>query len=228
MSETKTSNAIVARPPSLSDARPSAFREMWPMGLALALAAVAGWWWTPWMGAPLTVLAIFHLSFFRDPERAIPADANAIVSPADGTVVEVKRIAEDWFQKRETQRVAIFLSIFNVHVNRAPIGGEVKFSQHFPGKFFDARNPACSAVNESLVIGFADGDYAVTAKLITGAIARRIIPWCATGDRMEKGARIGMIRYGSRVELFVPLDARVAVKIGDHVKGGETILAYRK
>ncbi len=205
-----------------------AFREMWPLGLVFALAAAAGWWWTPWAGVPLTVLAVFHFSFFRDPERSIPADVSAIVAPADGRVTDIKEISEDWFLKRETRRVGIFLSIFDVHVNRAPIGGEVKYSQHFPGKFFDARNPACSAVNESQVIGIADGDYEVTVKLITGAIARRILPWCAPGDHLEKGARIGMIRYGSRAELFLPLDARVAVKIGDKVKGGETVLAYRK
>ena len=205
-----------------------AFHEMWPMGLALLLLTAAGWWWTPWAGAPLTLLAIFHLSFFRDPDRTVPSDAHAIVSPADGKVLEIKTISEEWFQRRETNRIAIFLSIFNVHVNRAPISGEVKFHQHFPGQFFDARHPASSAVNESQVIGITDGDYAVTVKLIAGKIARRIVNWCAVGDRLTRGERIGMIRYGSRVELFLPLEARIAVKVGDQVKGGASIIAWKQ
>lgn len=205
-----------------------ATRQMWPYGGALLLAAIlAGYWQHLATALALFGLFAFHASFFRDPERQIPSDPNAIVAPADGRVTDIKQISEEWFQKRLTQRIGIFLSVFDVHVNRAPIGGEVKFHQHFAGKFFDARHPACSAVNEAQVIGIADGDYVVTVKLIAGIIARRIVNWCSAGDRLAKGERIGMIRYGSRAELFLPLDARLAVKVGDSVKGGQTIVAWR-
>ena len=163
-----------------------AFHEMWPLGLLLFLAAAGGFWVSPWLGLSLLALLGYHLSFFRDPKRTVPSNPKAIVAPADGKVLEIKPLTEEWFQCRETNRVAIFLSIFDVHVNRAPIAGEVKFHQHFPGKFFDARSPASSAVNESQVIGIVDGDYAVTVKLIAGAIARRIVNWCALGDRITK------------------------------------------
>jgi phosphatidylserine decarboxylase len=127
-----------------------------------------------------------------------------------------------------TRRVAIFLSVFNVHTNRAPIEAEVIYREHYPGKFLDARNPECSAANESQTWGFRNGATTLVVRQITGAIARRIVGWSKVGDRVAKGDRFGMIRFGSRTEVYLPLDSEVAVKVGDRVKGGETIVARLK
>ena len=123
------------------------------------------------------------------------------------------------------RRVAIFLSVFDVHTNRAPIEGEVIYRKHYPGKFLDARNPECSVENESQTWGFRNGETTLVVRQITGAIARRIVGWSKVGDRVAKGERFGMIRFGSRTEMYVPLDSEITVKRGDRVKGGETIVA---
>jgi phosphatidylserine decarboxylase len=123
------------------------------------------------------------------------------------------------------RRVAIFLSVIDVHTNRAPIAGDVIYREYYPGRFLDARNPECSIVNESQTWGFRDGGTTLVVRQITGAIARRIVAWSKVGDRVAKGERFGMIRFGSRTELFVPLDSEITVKLGDRVKGGESIVA---
>jgi len=125
--------------------------------------------------------------------------------------------------------VAIFLSVFDVHVQRAPIGGTIKFVQYNKGKFLDARNPDASAKNENRVVGIESVDgFRVTVRQISGLIARRIVGWAGSGAAIAKGERLGMIRFGSRVELFVPPDTEIAVKVGDHARGGETIVARRR
>ena len=177
---------------------------------------------------PLAGLILFCLWFFRDPQRKPPADPSLVVSPADGTVTLVDEVEEEQFFKRRMKRVSIFLSVFDVHVNRTPIEGEVLFTEGRGGLYLDARKPEASVLNESLFWAFGSKDRlerAVGVKLITGAIARRIVPWAQLGERMERGERFAMIRFGSRTDLFLPLDAEVLVTVGQKVKGCETAIA---
>jgi phosphatidylserine decarboxylase len=173
-------------------------------------------------------LLLFCLWFFRDPERKPPNDTSLAVSPADGTVTLVDEVEEEQFFKRRMKRISIFLSVFDVHVNRSPIAGEVLFTEGRGGLYLDARHPEASALNESLFWVFGSKDdleSAVAVKQITGAIARRIVPWAQLGERMERGERFGMIRFGSRTDLYLPLDSEVLVAVGQKVKGGETAVA---
>ena len=176
----------------------------------------------------LAGLIFFCLWFFRDPERKAPVDPSLVASPADGTVTLVDEVEEEQFFKRRMKRVSIFLSVFDVHVNRTPIAGEVLFTEGRGGLYLDARNPEASRLNESLFWAFGSKDRlekAVGVKLITGAIARRIVPWAQLGEQMERGERFAMIRFGSRTDLFLPLDAEVLVSVGQKVKGCETAIA---
>jgi len=173
-------------------------------------------------------LLLFCLWFFRDPERKPPTDSFIAVSPADGTVTLVDEVEEEQYFKRRMKRVSIFLSVFDVHVNRTPVAGEVLFTEGRGGLYLDARHPEASALNESLFWVFGSKNHpekAVAVKQITGAIARRIVPWALLGESMERGERFGMIRFGSRTDLYLPLDAEVLVSIGKKVKGGETAIA---
>jgi phosphatidylserine decarboxylase len=173
-------------------------------------------------------LLLFCIWFFRDPERKAPSDPSLVASPADGTVTLVDEVEEEQFFKRRMKRVSIFLSVFDVHVNRTPIAGEVLFTEGRGGLYLDARKPEASVLNESLFWAFGSRDRmekAVGVKLITGAIARRIVPWAQLGERMERGERFAMIRFGSRTDLFLPLDAEVLVAVGQKVKGCETPIA---
>jgi phosphatidylserine decarboxylase len=173
-------------------------------------------------------LLLFCLWFFRDPERKQPADHALAVSPADGTVTLVDEVEEEQYFKRRMKRVSIFLSVFDVHVNRTPIAGEILFTEGRGGLYLDARKPEASALNESLFWVFGSKNHperTVAVKQITGAIARRIVPWAQLGESMERGERFGMIRFGSRTDLYLPLDSQVLVSIGEKVKGGETPVA---
>ncbi len=171
---------------------------------------------------------IFIISFFRDPERTIPADPQALVSPADGTVTHVDEVDEADFPGGRAFRVGIFLSVFNVHVNRVPRPGRVLALRYFPGRFEDARTIECATVNEQLWIDLGEGpaNRLVRVKQIAGAIARRIVCWLRLGEEVRLGERLGMIKFGSRTEVFLPADAveEVLVKPGDKVKGGSTVL----
>jgi phosphatidylserine decarboxylase len=175
------------------------------------------------------VLLVFTISFFRDPQRTGPADPRAIVAPADGTIMEIRTVHEPYFLNGEATMVAIFLSVFDVHVQRAPIDGEIKFVKYHKGKFLDARNMNASLENENRVIGLVAADgYRVTVRQIAGMIARRIVGWADPGAKLARGERLGMIRFGSRVELFLPPGTQVTARVGDYAKGGETVLARRK
>lgn len=167
----------------------------------------------------------FTLLFFRDPQRTIPADPDAVLAAADGTVVEVVTTSEPEVVKAPMQRVAIFLSVFDVHVNRAPVAGEVVYRQHYLGKFLDARNPAATHLNEAQTWAFRNPRATVVVRQITGAIARRIVGWVDVGQTVARGERFGMIRFGSRTEVYLPGQCTVLVKPGDRVRAGETIIA---
>jgi phosphatidylserine decarboxylase len=174
---------------------------------------------------PGVALILYTFYFFRDPDRETPGDALAVVAPADGVVVEIIEKTETEVVNGMMRRVAIFLSVLDVHTNRAPMDGEVVYREHYAGKFLDARNPEASVVNESQTWGFRNGGTTLVVRQVTGAIARRIVGWSKVGDRVEKGERFGMIRFGSRTEVYVPLDSEITVRQGDRVKGGETIVA---
>jgi phosphatidylserine decarboxylase len=191
------------------------------------LAVLAAGWLISLALAPVVsilfaALILFTFYFFRDPERTPPAGENIAVSPADGVVTTIDEVDEDEFLKTKVRRIGIFLSVLDVHVNRAPIAGEVTHSEHKPGGFFDARDPRCSILNQSRSWVIAGPVATVMVKQITGAIARRICPWAVVGDKLTRGERFGMIRFGSRTELFFPMDAEVLIKLGDRVVGGET------
>jgi len=195
------------------------------LSLALLLWCPSGWRWT---AAVSLALLGFTISFYRDPERQISADPRDIVAPADGRIVEIKRVTESHYVKGEATMVAIFLSVFDVHVQRMPIAGQIKFVKYAPGKFLDVRDPQSSALNESRYVGIEGADgYRVTVRQIAGLIARRIVGWADEGTQLAKGERFGMIRFGSRVELYLPPGADVVAEVGEYAKGGETILARR-
>ena len=164
----------------------------------------------------------FAAFFFRDPKREIPEAAGAILSPADGKVVEIKEVSENG---RESIRVSIFLSIFDVHVNRAPIYGELFCKEYQKGKFLDARNPASGQLNEAYLLGIKNDRASLFFKLIAGKIARRIVVRPEVGDRIEQGEKIGIIKFGSRAEIYLPKGCLLKVKEGDKVRGGESIVA---
>jgi phosphatidylserine decarboxylase len=164
------------------------------------------------------IQSIFVVFFFRDPEREIPQDPSAIVSPADGKVVEIVGQADG------TTKVSIFLSILNVHVNRAPVDGIVENIQYIPGKFKVAFDPSASVENERNILVIDHGSYKIRLSQIAGILARRIVCWKKAGDRVSKGERIGLIKFGSRVDLFLPEYITPLIKVGDKVKGGSTIV----
>jgi phosphatidylserine decarboxylase len=172
---------------------------------------------------------IFCFNFFRDPERSVPSGENEVVAAADGVVADIVEIEESEVLKASRRRIGIFLSVFDVHVNRAPIAGRITYTRHYPGTypgpFLDARHPDCSKFNEALTWAFEGARATLVVRQITGAIARRIVPWAKEGDALEKGQRFGMIRFGSRTEIYLPLDAEILVKPGQRVRGGETIVA---
>src|SRR5216110_2549 len=191
----------------------------------LALLAIVFGLFSAWAFWFFVLLCLCTVAFFRDPDRAAPVDPNVIVAAADGTVMDIVELDEKEVLKNKTRRVGIFLSIFDVHTNRAPIDGRVIYRQHQQGLCLDARRPDCSEKNESMTWGFENPRVTIVVRQITGAIARRIVAWSQIGDELKKGDRFGMIRFGSRTELYLPLNAEVLVKVGDHVLGGSTIIA---
>ncbi|HET7319683.1 MAG TPA: phosphatidylserine decarboxylase family protein [Nitrospirota bacterium] len=200
--------------------------EGWPFIVPLALATVLlfalGW---RNAGAVLLVLTLFVLFFFRDPERAVPQGEGVVVSPADGKVIVIKDIYEPDYLKQDVKQISIFLSVFNVHVNRAPIGGAVEAVRYNPGKFHVASVDKASHLNEQTAMVIATGKNKVLVKQIAGLIARRIVCYAKPGDTVKAGERYGLIRFGSRVDLFLPKDAELKVKLGDRIKGARDIIA---
>lgn len=173
----------------------------------------------------------FTLYFFRDPEPQPPADRAAVLSPAHGTVDVVDEAEEVEFMGGPCQRISVFLNVFNVHVQRAPVSGKVVFHKHTEGEFVSATRSDCGEHNENVLLGFAPEDFPNTklgVRLIAGLIARRIIVWAAAGEEVERSERISLIQFGSRADIYLPLDAKIHCQIGDKVKGGETVLATFK
>jgi phosphatidylserine decarboxylase len=195
----------------------------------LLFVAMIHWPASRWATIPLLVLAValtFFVSyFFRDPERELPADLAIIVSAADGLVVSVDEMDEPDFQLGRMRRIAVFLSVFDVHVNRSPVRGRVKKTVYNAGKFLDARHLDAATLNEARAWWLESESGPVAVRQIAGLIARRIVAWSREGALLNRGERLGMIRFGSRTEVFVPLDCTVLVKPGDRVQGASTPLA---
>jgi phosphatidylserine decarboxylase len=196
-----------------------AYRFAVPPLVIGALCLVPGW---KWAGGVLIFLGLFVFYFFRDPERVIPSSPGAVVSPADGRVVE---IVDEPFDSRTGRRISIFLSIWDVHVQRAPVAGRVAGVVHRPGKFYGAYRSDASRENEQNIIYIDTPQGRLVFRQIAGAIARRVICWKREGDVVALGERVGIIRFGSRVDIWVPTEAPVALRRGQKVKGGESILA---
>jgi len=186
-----------------------------PSGLLYALGILA------------CLFLLFCLYFFRDPQRTTPVDAQALISPADGTVIDIKTVTEDRYLQAPTQRISIFMSVFNVHVNRTPLSGTIDYIQYNPGKFINAFKEKASEDNENLLIGIReqDGDVRIAVRFIAGLIARRIVFYKKKEDRVAQGERINIIRFGSRVDLFCPPGSEILVKSGQKVTAGVTVMA---
>ena len=200
-------------------------REGWPfLGLALVAVLLAsqflGWW-----SIPFWIIALFVLQFFRDPARVIPQDPNAVLSPADGRIVVVGK-AHDPYANREALKISVFMNVFNVHSNRAPVDGKIEKVDYFPGQFVNADLDKASTENErnALVITAANGET-VSCVQVAGLIARRILCYVHAGDVLARGQRYGFIRFGSRVDVYLPLSAQPKVAVGDKVSATETVLA---
>jgi phosphatidylserine decarboxylase len=189
------------------------------LAVAIVLAWLTGNW--AWGIAPV-LLAAFFLWFFRDPRRTVPSGAGLIVSPGDGLVTETVTIATP---EGPRQRISIFLSVFDVHVNRSPIGGMVRFVRYRKGEYLNAMNPASADRNEQNEVTVRGEGIEVTFKQIAGLLARRIVFNLREGDRVERGQRVGLIKFGSRVDTVVPAEAALRVKVGERVKGGWSVLA---
>jgi phosphatidylserine decarboxylase len=188
-----------------------------PLIVGIALVALR-WWWA----GILVALGLFVLYFFRDPERRIPADSDAVVSPADGRVVE---ILDEPLGAKPGKRISIFLSVFDVHVNRAPVAGKIARMEYTRGRFMAAWKGKASAENEQNLIAIETPGGEMHFKQIAGWVARRIVVWKQIGDEVRIGERVGMIRFGSRVDLWLPAEAEILVQRGQHVAGGATQLA---
>lgn len=176
------------------------------------------------------LFALFTLYFFRDPNPRVPMEPDVIVAPAHGTIDLIDEFDEPTFVGGRCRRVSIFLSVFNVHVQQAPVAGRVGYVRHSPGKFLNAINAECAAHNENVYIGLESKEKPgekIGVRLIAGLIARRIIPWVSDGDEVARGERISLIQFGSRVDLYVPLSAKITAKVGDKTVGGQTVLATR-
>jgi phosphatidylserine decarboxylase len=192
-----------------------------PLSIVTGLMFAFGWKNTALVSLVLTLFVLF---FFRDPDRAIPEGNGVVVSPADGKVIVIKDIYEPAYLKQEVKQISIFLSVFNVHVNRAPIGGAVEAVKYNPGKFHVASVDKASLDNEQTAMLIDSGKDKILVKQIAGLIARRIICYARPGDTIKTGERYGLIRFGSRVDLFLPRTAEIKVKLGDRVRGAQDVI----
>jgi phosphatidylserine decarboxylase len=201
-------------------------REGWPfiagaVAIATLVSMFAGWIWS----IPFWIIALFVLQFFRDPPRIVPQKANAVLSPADGRIVAVEN-TQDPYLKRDAIKVSVFMNVFNVHSNRSPVDGKVYNKWYFPGKFINASLPKASLENERNALWIkTDNDLDITCVQIAGLIAKRIVCHTKIGEHLVRGQRFGFIRFGSRVDVYLPLNTEVKVNIGDKVHATLTILA---
>jgi phosphatidylserine decarboxylase len=215
----------------MPSARQESLRFVIPLLVVAVLLLGAVVEWSAWRVATVPVLilelglTLFVLYFFRDPERAVPADPDIIVSAADGLVVSVEEMEEPDFHLGRRLRIAVFLSVFDVHVNRSPVEGRVKKTTYKTGQFLDVRHVDASTRNEALAWLLETDHGPVAVRQIAGLVARRIVPWAKEGSALARGQRFGMIRFGSRTEVFLPVGCTPLVKPGDRVEGAATPIA---
>jgi phosphatidylserine decarboxylase len=198
-------------------------RDGFYYGAGMFLVAAVAWWlggW-PWTVPPL-LLAAFFLWFFRNPERAIPDIPGAVISPADGKITDI--VTVEW-QGQPRMRVSVFMNVFSVHVNRSPVAGVIESIEYKRGKFLNAMDAVSADLNEQNIVTVRGETHTVVFKQIAGLIARRIVFFKQIGDRVQRGERVGLIKFGSRVDVILPLDATLQVKLGDNVHAGSSILA---
>ena len=191
----------------------------------LVLLGVAGYFISLWLLLPILLLLVYTISFFRDPDRVAPTDPDAVLAAADGRVADIVEIEETEVLNTRTRRVGIFLSVFDVHTNRAPMDGRVIYRKSHEGLCLDARHLDCTTKNRAMTWAFENPRVTLVVRQLTGMIARRIVGWSKVGEELKKGERFGMIRFGSRTEVYLPLDAVVVVKVGDRVRGGSSVIA---
>ncbi len=203
---------------------PFMFGTAFLAALAWGAVAVAGSW-TIVPASLLTLLTAFVFYFFRDPEREVPSGEGVVISPGDGKIIDIREVDESSFIGGPCRRITIFLSVFNVHVQRAPVSGDVAHREYRPGEFAVAWHPKASEKNEQSSLGLIARGHKVLVRQIAGLIARRIVTYPEQGGQVERGERIGLIRFGSRVDLFMPLDWSLDCTVGDKVAGGSTVLA---
>ena len=189
----------------------------------LAAAGLVAWLTSPAWAAVPVVLAAFFLWFFRDPERAIPVEPGAVVSPADGKITDVSQVTVDG---KRYKRISIFLNVFDVHVNRSPIAGVIRGAKYQEGKFLNAMDPQCADCNEQNTVTVEGEGHTIIFKQIAGLLARRIVFSKNIGEEVERGERVGLIKFGSRTDILMEPSAEIQVKVGDRVKGGASILAF--
>ena len=199
-------------------------REGWLVLLAAFAAAFVATWLLGWWSIPFWIWAVFALQFFRDPVRVPPADADAVIAPADGRIVVVEKV-RDTVLDRDALKISVFMNVFNVHSNKSPVDGVVKGVWYTPGLFVNADLDKASTDNERNAIHIATDRGDVTCVQIAGLIARRILCYTRIGETLSRGQRYGFIRFGSRVDVYLPVSARAEVSIGQKVTGGRTILA---
>jgi phosphatidylserine decarboxylase len=201
-------------------------REGWPFLAAAVIAAlVVGWLAGGWWAAPLWLLALFVLQFFRDPPREVPEDPRAVLSAADGRVVAVEKARDPWLE-RDALKVSVFMNVFNVHSNRAPLDATVRQRWYHAGSFLNAALDKASLENERCALWLRTPDgQDVTCVQIAGLVARRILCYVDAGRELRRGQRYGFIRFGSRVDLYLPLDAEVTAALGDKVYAARSVLA---
>jgi phosphatidylserine decarboxylase len=210
---------------SASYPHPIIAREGWPFLVAAVAAAAVASWLTGWWAVPFWIAALFVLQFFRDPPRKAPGDSSTVVSPADGRVVAVEP-ARDPYLERDAIKVSVFMNVFNVHSNRSPVDGEVKGRWYNSGRFVNAALDKASLENERNALWLRTaGGADVTCVQIAGLIARRILCYVKEGDTLARGQRFGFIRFGSRVDIYVPKDAALRVALGDKVHATSTVIA---
>lgn len=198
------------------------------IAVALLLTIVVGFAISPYWAVAPGMLTLFFVFFFRNPKRMIPEDSSLVVSPADGKVMGVVEVEHDDFVNEPCNKVIIFLSVFDVHINRSPIAGEIKFQQYTCGRFIPAYKDAVGFENERHTIGIESGNFRVSVTQIAGILARRIVSWVTLDDILQKGQRYGLIKFGSCTELVMPKNVEIVVKKGDKVIGGETVIGRIK
>lgn len=186
---------------------------LFPKGVAISVAVLG------------LIICLFVMRFFRVPNRVIPQDSNYVFSPADGTVVVVEQTQEDEYLNERRIQVSVFMSVWNVHINWFPMAGEVEYFKHHHGKFLVAWHPKSSEENERTTTVVSNGDVKILFRQIAGMVARRIVSYAKVGEQVSQNSQCGFIKFGSRVDLFLPLDSEVCVKLGDKVVGTQTIIA---